>query len=249
MPNLTCQHCGKTFWSKSRIKKFCDLKCYKSSDFCREHLKRLAASGHPIAAANRRARREELVCLQCGPTGKMLAPAHRRRRKFCSQKCLRLYYNARFDSFIGTIEGMPLPQNYDEFLTREELSCLIPGCDWAGKNLALHVSYAHGISAERFKEMVGFNRRTGLVCLPVHEAASERAAARPDLPQLLEALQDGAKGAREVGANYNPPLRLEGREHMVKARTGRPGHQWTEEERQDLSEVQRGMKPPKYKRS
>ncbi|MGA9669960.1 MAG: hypothetical protein WBQ94_12170 [Terracidiphilus sp.] len=126
-----------------------------------------------------------------------------------------------FDDMIASPEGMPLPQNYDEFLDADDLHCILPGCDWSGHSLAGHLFQFHGITASEFKEAAGFNRKTGLV----GKGTSDALAAGRDGPGF-ERVQN-----REV--NYNPPLRKEGREHMRKSRLG---HVVSEETKKKISD-------------
>jgi hypothetical protein len=101
-----------------------------------------------------------------------------------------------------------LPQNYDEFLDKAELPCLIDGCGWHGQWLTLHMNYAHGVRADEFKRAVGFNLTTGVVAKPLAEAMRGRA------PQ---GNMDIAAIGRQVGGKPGGYVSREGVEHRKKA--------------------------------
>jgi hypothetical protein len=148
---------------------------------------------------------KEWKCVHCG----LDAP---RQRKFCNDFCRRRYFAERFDRFIANPEDIALPQNFDEFLNRDELPCLIEGCEWIGVKLGQHINIVHGIPQEQFKEMVGFNRRTALMGVAARE---ERSAI---MKQLLE---DGVitpcAFPIENADKKRGPFRLEGKEHWRKS--------------------------------
>jgi hypothetical protein len=101
-----------------------------------------------------------IECLECQAE---IYKKKSQKRKYCSFVCYRAYMAKRFDRWVANPEKMALPQCYDEFLDREELPCLIEGCDWVGKHLTLHTNYTHGIKARDFKRAVGFNLGTGVI--------------------------------------------------------------------------------------
>lgn len=209
---ITCKKCGEKFRTRDKDKMYCNLKCYTSSDQFKamqlENGKKYAESrtGRPMGQL------VEWTCLQCAVTKEV--SARYSQRKFCGKSCYRAYMADRFDRFIANPESVSLPQCYDEFLDREELPCLIEGCDWVGKFLSTHVNYSHGITAEKFKEMAGFNRKTGLVSKDVSTAMSERMKVRA---------ANGIDGASSFATNgirhITKPgqIRLEGREHIAKS--------------------------------
>ena len=100
-------------------------------------------------------------CPQCGTH--FVAKASLK-KKFCSKPCYRQYMADRFDRWIASPEQLGELQNFDEFLSNEELPCLVEGCDWTGKNLSQHMNFTHGVPARDFKMMAGFNLTTGVVC-------------------------------------------------------------------------------------
>lgn len=165
---LVCEHCKKEFHRTAgdlnnphSSNKFCSRRCYHES-------------GHPNSRKGPVVERVCLKCLQCGVEfQERRSEVARRGRKFCSVPCKRRYFSERFDRWVANPEEVPLPQNYDEFLTQEELPCLFADCEWVGRNLGIHVNHAHGISAADFKEMAGFNRGTALVSPSAHERMSE----------------------------------------------------------------------------
>lgn len=218
-----CPTCGETFRSRTKGKRFCSLDCYTTSD---ELLQRLGDYNAKIA--------KEWKCACCGND----AP---RKRKFCNDFCRRKYFAERFDRFIANPEDIALPQNFDEFLNRDELPCLIGGCDWVGVNLGHHINMAHGITQDKFKEMVGFNRSTALMGVAARKARSdimkkliEEGIITPCVFPIQQA--DTARG----------PFRLEGKEHWAKAMAMRGGlaafvnagvaHSRTEEHRRKASD-------------
>lgn len=197
-----CPTCGEMFRSRIKDKTFCSMKCYTTNP---ETLDRLRAMNDerkvPVTS-----------CPQCGEdtaTG----------RKYCSNLCRRRYFAERFDRFVANPEQIALPQNFDEFLLQSSLPCLFDGCEWSGPNLAVHVNFAHGISADDFKELVGFNKTTGLVCPELSRelsAKAKRLIAEGVLvsdPSHLESADRSRKG-----------LRLEGKEHWQKSMALGGGH-------------------------
>ena len=67
-----------------------------------------------------------------------------------------------------------LPQAFDEFLTSDVLPCLVEGCDWKGHHLSMHMNQTHGVTAENFKKLAGFNLGSGIVSAPLHQHYCER---------------------------------------------------------------------------
>ena len=80
----------------------------------------------------------------------------------------------RFDRWIANPQTLALPQAYDEFLTGEELPCLVEGCNWRGQWLSLHMNYTHGVPADEFKRAAGFNLKSGIISGPMREALAQR---------------------------------------------------------------------------
>jgi hypothetical protein len=169
-----CPTCGKMFESRYP-KRFCSMNCYVGSP---EHK---AAGKLAMEAAWRkqtakpdheRYNREHRHCLECD---KDFAVQPAKRKKFCSHACYRVYMAKRFDRWIANPQRIALPQAYDEFLTSEELPCLVAGCEWVGQNLSCHMNLAHGVPADEFKRAAGFNLSTGVVSLPTHQALVDRA--------------------------------------------------------------------------
>ena len=172
----TCPECGKPFGSRYP-KKFCSMKCYTGSTEFRE---RIAAQA-PAAARARYLQlkgelpkpKVEFTCINCGSVS-IISELKSRTRKYCSPSCYREYLAMRFDRWIASPQNIGDLSNYDEFLTQEELPCLVDGCDWTGKHLGSHVNLTHGITAEEFKRAAGFNIGSGLVTSEVSRALSER---------------------------------------------------------------------------
>ena len=223
-----CKTCGKMF--ESRIDKmFCSMDCYTKSDQFKEMLaenrKKIIPEAPELSAAMRAQIAEKLKkgqdvpCLECGTEFYQKRPSKGKpARKFCSTTCYRSYLAKRFDRWIANPEGLALPQCYDEFLDREELACVVEGCDWHGQWLTLHMNQAHGVRAEEFKRAAGFNLSTGVIAKPLAQALCQRANVGVALNQDGTAL-DLALAVLASGQKTNIRYRsLEGREHAKKAR-------------------------------
>lgn len=172
---LICQNpaCGKTFPSKKPDRKYCTLKCYASTPEFKarrdEHLKKARANRKPVSKSG-----NMVACPHCGRENHFTPNEIKRGRRFCNREHYRAYMAGRFDRAIATPVSFKDMQGFDEFLSQEKLPCLIEGCNWVGDNLALHVNQAHGISADAFKRMAGFNLSTGLVSTKMHTLLVER---------------------------------------------------------------------------
>lgn len=224
---VKCPTCNREFVSRYG-KKFCTLDCYRSSE--------LWAQNKLKAAESRRKAGIENICVVCGK--KMTVRSHSlkfRHQGFCSAVCRRSHWNKLFDAMIDSPEGIPLPQNYDEFLDREELQCILPGCDWKGQHLSLHLRHFHGIAAEKFKEAASFNRHTALISKTLAKKYSDCANKRIDDMTEDDKSERLEKLLATRPENCSPQLRNEGREHMKKAIAlkdgqprnygdGKPGH-------------------------
>lgn len=212
-----CPTCGEKFRSRRQEKIFCSMKCYTSSE---QFKKMVSENRHKIAeAAGARAGSfrtgTTIKCLECGAD---VYQKKSQKKKFCSFVCYRAYMAARFDRWVANPESIALPQCYDEFLDREELPCLVEGCDWTGKHLTLHTNYAHGVPARDFKRAVGFNLKTGVISRDLAEAYQRReyqgVASWPEEERLrVQAM---------LAVDRTPPdvvyVSLERREHSRKAR-------------------------------
>lgn len=160
--------------------------------------------------------KEVMSCLNCEKEVLRRTGVNKKHHKYCSMVCYREYMAARFDRYIASPESLALPQNYDEFLSRDELPCLIEGCGWSGQRLSNHMNLTHGIKKQKFKEMAGFNATTG-VCTP--DQSRKMSEGRigigwgADYMDYLRSLQ--RRGVVPPDS-YEP--RLEAKEHMAKAR-------------------------------
>jgi hypothetical protein len=206
--------CKITFRSKYP-KKFCGMRCYTTS---REFIERVKSQARAASAArilkltgHPPQPKVEVTCLNCG--NKWIANASKKNSKYCNQRCYRQYMAGRFDRWIASPQSLALPQAYDEFMSQNELPCLIDGCGWVGLHLSCHVNFAHGIPADQFKRAAGFNLKTGLVAPSLAQTLSER-------PHIHEA----TFGAGSM-FDCNRPNQLvrgyrslEGSEHHAKAR-------------------------------
>lgn len=219
-----CGTCGNTFQSRT-AKMFCGMGCYTSSkmfsDMIAESRKK-AMTPESIAKRAESARRGcHVDCLQCGGQFyQKRATAGRPAKKFCGKTCYRSYMANRFDRWMADPQGMALPQCYDEFLDKEELSCIIDGCGWVGKHLSAHVNLSHGFPSADFKRAAGFNLTTGLVSRDTSELMSQRALVGvanlpPDDPMRIFAKNKSAQVISSVGFLYQSK---EGCEHRAKSR-------------------------------
>jgi len=211
----TCGTCGTVFQSVYPGRKYCSLRCYMKNPVTQQRLRELAVRANAAAVLKNTGQHVkpavEVTCLNCGV--KRLVRPSLEQRRFCNSRCYRQYMAQRFDRWIAAPQSIALPQGYDEFLTQNELPCLIEDCHWVGLNLGNHVNFAHGITAADFKRAAGFNLGTGL-CTP---AISEKLS---DAHQGLAQYFGGKVGNR--GGNLVPSIRhyasLEQREHSEKAR-------------------------------
>ena len=216
VPNRgACGGCGEEFYSR-REAKFCGMKCYTGSTQFTDMLADARAKFiTPEIIAKRAAsqlRGESKPCLECGSD--VYVKKSKLKKKFCSKGCYRSYMAKRFDRQIASPDQMTLPQGYDAFLDRNELNCLITGCDWTGKHLSGHMNAAHGIQAYDFKRAAGFNKNTGVVSKDSAQALRERSLQGV-------ALDRTAWGTAESMTAMNNRIKYnstEGSEHRAKAR-------------------------------
>lgn len=218
--NGICLHCKKEFYSKYGNKLFCSMGCYAQSDYMKRVRKERAEEVKKQfrSKINPTNPDEPLtkICLNCEKDFEVSFTLYKT-KKFCSRSCYREYLAARFDRWIANPETIALPQNYDEFLTKGVLPCLIEGCSWAGENLSVHVNHAHGIKAADFKKIAGFNKTSGLV---TSELSRRLGDALREI--TLQKMADGTsqlipfeKG--DVSKRVRPEMTLEGREHVTKS--------------------------------
>lgn len=164
-----CPTCGARFYSRVP-KTFCSVDCYVRSDRFRqivaERGDRLRGRPRPEARV-----RETRACLECGSQFSVIPS---RPNKFCSRNCYHVYMAKRFDRNVASPGTIEIGQGYDEFLSEPLLRCPIPGCDWEGHWLSLHVNYAHAIVAEDFKRAAGFNLKQGLISFEMREVLERR---------------------------------------------------------------------------
>ena len=197
-----CPTCGDRFRSKTS-KKYCSLKCYIVSPQLTEQARENNRK-RGVAAGGRADGGHDCRCLYCGST--WVVSRLLKRRKFCSGEHRRLYFAERFDRWVASPESIALPQNYDEFLTQEELPCLVESCDWSGQFLTSHMNLVHGVDARTFKESAGFNLGTGVISLPLHRKMRSWLRSGGLVPGV------GSPGRR------NKYRSLESIEHWLKAR-------------------------------
>lgn len=212
-----CPTCGKTFCSRT-AKVYCSIDCYvKSKQFREMQSQHWSPSDDVKRKISETLKKGENVpCLECGEEFYQ-KPASKSRpaKKFCGTGCYRAFMAKRFDRWVANPEGMALPQCYDEFLDREELSCIVDGCDWRGKHLTLHVNQTHGVRSVEFKRAAGFNISTGVISKPLAKALRERETVGIALTPENNGLMRAHEAQAENPIRYKS---LEGREHARKAR-------------------------------
>lgn len=215
-----CPTCGRAFASRTKTKTFCSVACYTSSPACVARLRECNEAKQLAAYEADKARGTDLavpvapsiyLCLQCNGEFRRRPSVN---RKFCTSTCYRLYMAARFDRFIANPEKLALPQCYDEFLTQDLLPCLFEGCQWRGKFLGAHVNFAHGVTAQQFKDLAGFNAGTGLVTPDLRRVFYENAIRRRDDGTLC--LVPAVRGDTHPASARRSP-RLEALEHSRKS--------------------------------
>lgn len=191
------------------------MSCYTQSDRMKTNLKKnslkvVKMKKQGLIKPKKRMTRE---CVTCGDKF-FTKPSRGTKNRFCSRPCFREFLSKRFDCWIANPETIKLPQNFDEFLTKTELPCLIKDCEWKGENLSGHVNMKHGITADEFKELAGFNKTTGLVVPELSKRISK---------WIKQGIEDGDITPQTFTADTRPeqprrePLRPEGKEHWKKA--------------------------------
>lgn len=163
--DYTCPVCGIQFGSAVK-KTYCSLKCYRSSP----QLKAILQANN-----DKKKTGAVLVCVECGASVYRNSFRINRGEECCSRVCKFSYLAKRFDRYIATPESIALPQGYDEFLSKDELPCLVDGCEWVGAQLSLHMNFIHGVTAEELKLIAGFNKTQGVVAAPLAKKLHERA--------------------------------------------------------------------------
>lgn len=209
-----CKTCGILFRSYG-TKIFCSMKCYQISPGFQKRIREqamAASQSQRVRAGFSELGRLKKECLNC-KTPFFVKPTEMRKRKYCSTLCYRQWMAERFDRWIANPESIALPQCYDEFLTADELPCLIAGCDWRGKELGNHVNAAHGIVAKEFKQLAGFNLGTGLISADLNRILSK---SKLEMRPWENNISWGSKrGKFEHRSSFKS---LEGKEHASKAR-------------------------------
>jgi hypothetical protein len=211
----TCEHCKAAFFS-AKPKKFCSMNCYIASDHMRDLMREKREKSWAKMGVVP-GLRIEVQCLNCGEKREFFPsfaknggnPHRNTPRRFCNRMCYRLFMAKRFDRWFATPETIALPQGYDEFLTKNELPCLVDGCTWVGKNLSTHMNYTHGVPAHEFKRLAGFNHKTGVVSATCRAKLGRKGSGKPELFKLAKKAPIGAPRMQ---------LRNEGREHLHKSR-------------------------------
>jgi len=193
-------------------KRFCSMACYAASPQFDQNRK-LAVVRAAKSQAKSLEEYRELNTVPCQECGTPYYKPPGRGALFCSRICYRTYMAKRFDRWMASPQRISLPQSFDEFLTQNELPCLVEGCDWSGRHLSQHMNYAHGVTASEFKRAAGFNMSTGVVSADL----SAQLSARPNIGVALTPNKPGHAPQRTnpLVKNY---YSLEAREHQAKAR-------------------------------
>lgn len=203
---IICETCLKPFDS-DKTRQFCSVTCRARSPRFREQM--LANLEKARAAYVPPARKgENRPCVHCGEPVYMTQTMIKRGARFCSREHYRLWMADRFDRNIGAVNLITAMNNYDEFLSQDKLTCLIPGCAWTGDDLSLHMNLTHGITAADLKEKAGFNNSTGVVSAPM--ARHLEARGNKGCTHVLSAVRPNRKGTTQE-------IRNEAREHINKA--------------------------------
>ena len=216
-----CPTCNTEFRSVIKGKKYCSMDCYTSSISFKTRMKEMNATlqKRRLEEAGIEFTKEGVAilptrtCPNCETVFELKKPSDK--KKYCNNDCRRQYFANRFDRWIANPETLALPQNFDEFMGQEQLPCLIDGCDWKGEHLGRHVNIVHGVTAEKFKELAGFNHGTGLVGSSLRKHLRDR---------MLSWIEDGtivplgADLPRPASETKRRKQRLEGKEHYKKAR-------------------------------
>jgi hypothetical protein len=208
-----CRTCGEAFRSYG-AKFYCSQKCYvKSDEFSarmaahnkelNESIRRQAGAADPSSPTVTR------PCPGCGED--FTTPFRDRGKRFCSNPCRRSYFAERFDRFVANPEEIALPQNYDEFLDRNELPCVVDGCEWVGSNLSTHCNHTHGITSDQLKEILGFNKGSGLVSKSLAQTlrasnsprGNDAEAMAEMRPKAIEATRSGSREARAEAKEHS----------------------------------------------
>lgn len=212
-----CVHCGKMFRAQGLNRRYCTMACYHASPECRQRLQEQSvAIGAAKVEQSGTAHLVGRLCVVCQKT----ISVKNRHRDCCSRQCWRQYFAERFDRFVANPEAIALPQNFDEFLSQTELPCLVDGCDWVGVRLGQHVNFSHGITADQFRELAGFNKTSGLV--GVEESRARSAIAK----QLVDDGKTGhgffehlakVRAGEAITPQRQPSNTLEASEHRAKS--------------------------------
>lgn len=197
-----CRTCGAMFRSTAQ-RVFCSLACHNSNPESRARLQRYNEE--------LKKSRIKIACANCGrDLERKPSQLSSTRRAFCDTRCYRSWMAERFDRAIANPESIALPQGYDEFLDRDELPCVIAGCDWVGASLGNHLNFTHGLSARAAKMAAGFNLRTGLVG---RSTSAKMSAAKAEKPPT--GLVPNRKRLERKG-DSSGYVSLEGQEHRRK---------------------------------
>ncbi len=208
-----CKHCGNNFFSRSP-KIYCSLDCYTKSIQFRSMIEKNKKNKKESVKPGRRGK--DVKCLECEEFFyQKPATQKRRAKKYCSTTCYRSHLAKRFDRWVANPEGLALPQCYDEFFDKEELSCFVDGCDWHGQWLSLHMNLAHGVNSDEFKRAAGFNLGTGVIAKPLAKILRGRPTAGNALKASIQTARIALDGYKKSGIKY---VSLESKEHRKKSR-------------------------------
>ena len=203
----SCKTCSIQFDSKV-ARTFCSVKCRAADPEFRAvltaNLSKPKERNGPLPAG--------IVqpCVSCSKEIYLTATDRKRGKKACSRSCWRAWLADRFDRAIAQVQTINAVTGYDAFLSQDKLTCLVDGCVWSGADLSLHCNMAHGITAEKLKELAGFNRNTGVVSGPLARLYESRG--NVGTIHSLKSAREAAKKPRKA-----QPARAESIEHYRKA--------------------------------
>lgn len=208
----TCKTCAAAFESKVP-RTFCSVKCRAADPEFRAVL--LANLARPKSRSGPERAGVIMPCVACGAEVYLTASARKRGKKACSRSCYRAWMADRFDRNIGAVHQVGAMSGFDEFLSQDQLQCLVAGCAWQGADLGLHANLSHGIAAAAMKAAAGFNANTGLVSGPLlriyearggkgHSASLNRQAAMQAHPRQAQ------RRSAEAIEHYEKAMALRG---------------------------------------
>ena len=210
---LRCKTCAADFLSEVPARTYCSVKCRAQDPAFKARMADVgrARKGKPAPNCGPERTGDEQPCANgCGSSVYRTAARQGiRTRRYCSRLCYHQHLARLFDREIGLVSTIPTLHNYDEILASPRLQCVMPGCEWDGDNLSLHMHLAHGIVEDEFKAAAGFNRNTGVISATLRQKLEHDR--QPGNTAAAHAAIGSSKGKAQ------PSTRREAREHYEKA--------------------------------